>query len=401
MTRSNNHLGLHVFACALALATLFLVALGGIVTTKGVGMAVPDWPTTYGHHMFFFPFSQWIAGVFDEHSHRVWASIVGILAAVFGIWAWARDTAGRERWLGIVGMLLGLGLVGVRKPAVFVVVACLCAVVIALAIPQAMRKENCLRWLAVIAFAAVIIQGVFGGLRVILDDRGWGTEFGIFHAILAQLFFVFVCSLVLITSKWWGRANSNELSAAAGSRLRTFFVLATVLVLVQILFGASMRHLHQGLAVPDFPLAHGKVWPATDAASVALYNSHRMEAGGENPITAFHIVVHMLHRYTGVLAWLVIAGCVVATWRNTGRGSSLRKFAMLWLVIASIQVVLGVISILSQRKVDVTTAHVAVGALTLMFGWISAMVAGRLMVWQSASPIQLRPSMAPAQLRTA
>ena len=401
MSRSKNHLGLQVFACALALATLFLVALGGIVTTKGVGMAVPDWPTTYGHHMFFFPFSQWMAGVFDEHSHRVWASIVGILAAIFGIWAWARDTKGRERWLGIFGMFVGLGLVGVRKPMVFVIVAAVCAVVIGFAIPQAMRKESRLRWLGVIAFAAVIIQGVLGGLRVILDEHGWGTEFGIFHAILAQLFFVFVCSLALITSGWWGRANSNELSAATGSRLRTFFVLATALVLVQILFGATMRHLHQGLAIPDLPLAYGKVWPATDAASVADYNAHRLEAAGENPITAFHIVVHMLHRITGVVAWLVIAACVVITWRNTGRGSALRKFAMLWLAIASLQVVLGVISILSQRKVDVTTAHVAVGALTFMLGWLSAMVAGRLMVWQSASPVQLRPSMAPAQLRTA
>ena len=74
---------------------------------------------------------------------------------------------------------------------------------------------------------------------------------------------------------------------------------------------------------------------------------------------------------------------------------------MLWLTVASVQVVLGVTSIISQRKVDVTTAHVAVGALTFMLGWVSAMVSGRLMVWQSASPIQLKPSMAPAQFKTA
>src|SRR5687768_12200721 len=87
MVPTRNNRWLHCFALGLAVATLFLVALGGVVTTKGVGMAVPDWPTTYGHHMFFFPFSHWYAGIFDEHSHRVWASIVGILAAVFAIWA--------------------------------------------------------------------------------------------------------------------------------------------------------------------------------------------------------------------------------------------------------------------------------------------------------------------------
>src|SRR5687767_10598509 len=156
MVRSNNNVWLHRFACGLALATLFLVALGGVVTTKGVGMAVPDWPTTYGHHMFFFPFAHWYAGIFDEHSHRVWASLVGILAAVFAIWVWARDTAGRGRWYGIAAMVAGLGLVGVRAPAMFVIVAVLCVGFIAWAIPRALRDSNRLRWLAAIMFAAVI-----------------------------------------------------------------------------------------------------------------------------------------------------------------------------------------------------------------------------------------------------
>jgi cytochrome c oxidase assembly protein subunit 15 len=98
MNRPTENVWLHAFACALAVATLFLVALGGIVTTKGVGMAVPDWPTTYGEHMFLFPPSKWMAGIFDEHSHRLWASLVGLLAAVFAIWTWARSTTGPSRW---------------------------------------------------------------------------------------------------------------------------------------------------------------------------------------------------------------------------------------------------------------------------------------------------------------
>jgi len=392
---------LHRFAWGLALCTLFLVALGGVVTTKGVGMAVPDWPTTYGDHMFFFPPSKWMAGIFYEHSHRLWGSLVGLLAAVFAIWVWVRNSAGWERRLGIIGMGAALGLMGVRTPAMFVAMAGVCAGVIAYAIVRARTDDVRLRWFGVIALSAVIIQGVFGGLRVILDAHGWGTEFGILHAMLAQLFFLFVCSLVLITSRWWERANRMELTSLAGSRLRHVFVATTIVAFVQILFGATMRHLHQGLAVPDLPLAYGKLWPAIDAASVADYNAHRLEAAGEHPITAFHIIVHMLHRYTGVLAWLAIGACVVCAWRGTARGSIVRKFAATWFAVASVQVVLGILSILSQRKVDVTTAHVAVGALTLMLGWLAVLVTTRVTAARKILAPQAEPALSPAGLKHA
>ena len=143
-----------------------------------------------------------------------------------------------------------------------------------------------------IAFAAVIIQGVLGGMRVLLDEHGWGTELGIFHAVLAQLFFLLLCSIALLTSRWWTNFDVHELDSVAARSVRRLFVATTFLILVQLIFGATMRHQHAGLAVPDFPLAYGKVWPATDAASVQFYNAHRMEAAGEQPITAPHIVVH-------------------------------------------------------------------------------------------------------------
>ena len=378
MVCSTKNRWLHRFACGLAVATLILVALGGVVTTKGVGMAVPDWPTTYGHHMFFFPFSHWYAGIFDEHSHRVWASIVGILAAVFAIWAWARDSAGRARWFGVMAMVAGLALVGVRKPTMFVIVAGLCVAAIAWAVPRALRDSNRLRWLGAIMFAAVIIQGVLGGLRVVLDGHGWGTEFGIFHGVLAHLFFLLVCSLALITSEKWSRMARSELSSQIGVRLRNVLLAGTVLVFIQLLLGATMRHQHQGLAVPDFPLAYGKVWPAIDVASVADYNAHRMEAAGEHPITSFHIVIHMLHRLNGFAALFFILGTAVAVWRKTKAGSALRKLAGAWSIAVCLQAVLGILTIWSQRKVDVTTAHVALGAVTFMLGWFLILVTGRV-----------------------
>jgi len=90
MRRSTGNVWLHLFAWALVVATLFLVALGGVVTTKGVGMAVPDWPTTYGQNMFLFPYSKWVGGVFDEHLHRLVASAVGLLTTILAAWLWLK-----------------------------------------------------------------------------------------------------------------------------------------------------------------------------------------------------------------------------------------------------------------------------------------------------------------------
>jgi cytochrome c oxidase assembly protein subunit 15 len=329
MIRSTNNVWLHRFACALSVATLFLVALGGVVTTKGVGMAVPDWPTTYGENMFLFPPSKWIGGIFYEHSHRLVAAGVGMLTTILALWLWLKESRG---WL---------------------------------------------RWLGTIAFFAVVFQGVLGGMRVVFDKYGLGTELGIFHATLAQLFFLLVCSIALFTSRWWSNACAPGLESATAPLVSRFFVATSFLILIQLVLGATMRHQHAGLAVPDFPLAYGKIWPSTDAASVELYNAHRLEAAGEAPITAPHIVVHMLHRFTAAAVLFAIIGCTIVTWRGTSRGSVLRKISAGWVAMVLVQAALGVLTILSQRKVDVTTAHVAIGALTFMIGWMLVLITSR------------------------
>lgn len=326
MTRSTGNVWLHRFACVLAIATLFLVGLGGVVTTKGVGMAVPDWPTTYGENMFLFPYSKWVGGVFYEHSHRLVASIVGFLTIILCAWLWFAES---RKWL---------------------------------------------RWLGVVALFGVVFQGVLGGMRVVFDSHGLGNELGIFHAAFAQLFFLLVGSIALFTSRWW--VNTAPVMAST-SPLRRFVLVTTVLIFCQLLFGAGMRHQHAGLAVPDFPLAYGKLWPATDSASVLSYNQHRLEAGGENAITAAHIVVHMLHRYTGLAIALFILVAAIVAFRRSVAGSPARKLAVTWVVLVAVQVTLGAWTIWSQRKVDVTTTHVAVGALTFLLGWIFFLVGSR------------------------
>ena len=77
--------GLHRFAVFTAISTLGLLGIGGLVTSHGAGMAVPDWPNTYGYNMFFFPVSQWVGGIFYEHTHRLVASVVGLLTVVLAL----------------------------------------------------------------------------------------------------------------------------------------------------------------------------------------------------------------------------------------------------------------------------------------------------------------------------
>ena len=144
-----RYIWLHRFAWFTSIATLFLICSGGMVTSKGVGLAVPDWPTTFGYNMFLFPVSKWVGGIFFEHTHRLIASTVGFLTIILAIWIWRVD---RRRWLRNLGFA---------------------------------------------ALGAVVLQGVLGGLRVtMLKD-----EIGIFHALLAQAFFGMLIVVTLATSR--------------------------------------------------------------------------------------------------------------------------------------------------------------------------------------------------------
>ncbi len=340
----------HRFAVLTALATLALLGVGGLVTSHGVGMAVPDWPNTYGYNMFLFPPSKWVGGIFYEHSHRLVASGVGLLTAILAAWLWFAES---RRWL---------------------------------------------RWLGVIAFFAVVLQGVLGGLRVVL----FKDQIGIFHAALAQLFFALVCALALFTSRWWlergvphgGDAHQTAERSRAGIRAswRWWFLATTILIFLQLVVGATMRHQHAGLAIPDFPLAYGKLWPAMDAAAVAAYNAGRLEVTTANPITAAQIALQMAHR---LMALAILVGAGVLAWQtrqrrsdaalgdsnkprpNHGAAGSLRRLSFFWLGLIIVQAGLGAWTIWSQKAADVATAHVLVGALSLVTGVFGCLICFR------------------------
>src|ERR1035438_3741163 len=146
------------FAWLTSVATLFLICSGGMVTSKRVGISVPDWPTAFGYNMFLFPVSKWVGGIFFEHTHRLIASTVGFMTIILAVWL--RLTEDR-RWVRNLGYL---------------------------------------------ALVAVILQGVLGGLRVtMLKD-----EIGIFHACLAQAFLGLLVVIALATTKFWQTISSED-----------------------------------------------------------------------------------------------------------------------------------------------------------------------------------------------
>ena len=71
----------HRLAVLTTAATFLLILAGGVVTNTGTGMAVPDWPTTFGYNMFLYPLSRMTGGVYYEHAHRLFGSLVGDPAA--------------------------------------------------------------------------------------------------------------------------------------------------------------------------------------------------------------------------------------------------------------------------------------------------------------------------------
>ena len=298
------------YAVATAAAAFILLLSGGLVTSKGVGMTVPDWPNSYGYNMFLFPLSRWVGGIFYEHVHRLIASGVGLMTIILAISLWMTEP---RKWVRVLGY---------------------------------------------IAVATVIVQGILGGLRVtmILD------ELGIFHGMLAQAYISLLVVICIATSKAFATGGARWRWHAPG--LMRWAVVLTVLVYLQLALGATMRHEHAGLAIHDFPLAYGQIWPMVNGEQLAAINTQRI-ASGEVPTTTGFIHIQMLHR---VMAVALAALFLVYAWKARGAAMGVRIASRWWIALVIVQITLGAWTIWSNKAADVTTAHVAVGALILFLG---------------------------------
>jgi cytochrome c oxidase assembly protein subunit 15 len=177
----------HRLAVLTAAATLVLIVAGGLVTNTGAALAVPDWPTTFGHNMFLFPWSGMVGGVFFEHSHRLLGALVGLLTLGLALALWLGEP---RRWVRGLGLL---------------------------------------------AAVLVVAQGVLGGLRVLwLRDT-----LAIVHGCVAQAFFALVVAIAVVTSRAWlvpapGRAGDGGTWRLA--------LAATAALYGQIVLGALTTH---------------------------------------------------------------------------------------------------------------------------------------------------------------
>ena len=316
---------LHRFAWFTAIATLLLICSGGMVTSKGVGLAVPDWPTTFGYNMFLFPVSRWVGGIFFEHTHRLIASTVGFLTIILTLWIWRSD--GR-RWLRNLGFL---------------------------------------------ALGAVILQGVLGGLRVtLLKD-----EIGVFHACLAQAYFGMVVIIALATSRLWRRIAEVPRADLPTSTLGRVVIGTTIVIYLQLALGATMRHQHRDLSIIDFPAAYGQIIPDVSPAKIAEINTWR-DARALSDVTPFQIWLQMLHRF---LALIIAAGVIASLFlsRKTARApGGLAHLSNLWFLFLAGQITLGAWVIWSNKAADIATAHVAVGATMFALGIVISAIFLRL-----------------------
>ncbi len=262
---------LHRYSIVLAVATLFLVVAGASVTSKEAGLSVPDWPLSYGQVM-----PEMTGGVFYEHGHRMIATTVGMLTVILALWMWRAE------------------------------------------------KRSWMRKLGFAALAAVIVQGVLGGLTVLLLLP---PAVSISHACLAQLFFSTTVSIAIFTSRPW-LSGAVPVRDHGWPSLRSMAIAVPALVLIQIALGAGFRH------------------------------------------RAFGLIPHILGALVVASAITMIAAFVL---HQFPEHAALSRSAKVLLIVTAIQIFLGIFAYLVRARaasdpipmVIVTVAHVATGALTL------------------------------------
>ncbi len=298
---------LHRFSQFLVACTVILILAGSLVTSHDAGLSVPDWPTSYGWSMFTFPPSMWVANILYEHGHRLIATTVGFLTIILAVWLWVTENG----WL---------------------------------------------RWLGVAALGTVVAQGILGGLTVLFFlPPAVSTA----HAGLAEIFFCLTVAAALFTSSGW--KSGYAASADTANEVRGIATATTVLIYMQILIGATMRHTGAGLAIPDFPLMFGGIVPDHWDAKIAVHFAHRIGALAVT-IAVVATLVTVLARHRGrrdlVVPALLVDGLVV------------------------VQITLGALTVLSRRDPWINSFHVVCGALVLTTSLVLT-----LRTWRSAIPL--------------
>ncbi len=247
----------HRFSVLTALTTILLLAWGAFVTSINAGLAVPDWPSSFNSYDPFNPWPDWwkLTPVLAEHGHRLLGALVGAFTLILAVWTWMKDP---RRWM---------------------------------------------RWLAAGALVLVSLQGVLGGLRVVLLS----LDLAVVHACVAQIFFALVIGMVMFTSDSWLKADVGYTSSTRAPRLRRTALLTVGILYVQIILGALLRHPGTGID-PLLAVFHITGAVLTTAAVVVLYARVRADFRRTRiayPAARVLVVLLIIQFSLGVTAYLV------------------------------------------------------------------------------------------------
>ena len=294
----------------LVFSILVLIFAGALVKSHEVGLSVPDWPTTYGYQMFQFPFSDMVGGIFYEHGHRMIATVVGFMTLILSIIVYLSDN---DLWL---------------------------------------------KKLTFSALGLVIIQGLFGGLTVLLYLPAY---ISVIHAILAQTFFVLIIFISFSLSKK-DKQKLDNLSDVPD--LKTPAYLVAISIYIQLILGAIMRHTESGLAIPDFPLSGGYIIPPFNQSMIETIQSMHFDAGIQF-VELYQIIIHYFHRLGAFIVTLSIGYFSYRVAQLKLSFSIVHKLTLSIILFLLIQIFLGAMTIWTVKNPLITSFHVLNGAIIL------------------------------------
>jgi len=290
-------------------STLFLIFAGALVKSHEVGLSVPDWPTTYGEKMFSFPLSKMVGGIFYEHGHRLTATLVGFFMLIQAFWLGISD---EQLWLKKLGY---------------------------------------------IALTAVILQGLLGGITVLLFLP---PVVSILHGILAQTFFILTIIIAYALSK--ERTNRPEIEVFTKPIHKSALIMGGM-VYIQLILGALMRHTASGLAIPDFPTMGGLWLPNFSDTMVYNINALLFDLD-QDMVSRSQVIIHFAHRIGAVLVTAAIL-YFFYRFRSVNKNKGVQQALWLLTGIVLIQFTLGAITVLTVRAPYIASFHVVTGAALL------------------------------------